>query len=417
MRVALQTWGTDGDIRPFIALGASLVARGHTVTLSIASLDDRDYAPMCRAVGVSCVHAPERLGLDLTRWNDVGRRRNPLRVLRLLHEEGLFPSWAAMGEVAARLCADADVAVGHLFALPLRLAAEARGVPFASAAFWPGLVPDSARAPEGFPSLGAAGNRFLWRRVFDLLGSTVGAGYRAAYRQSKRPMPASLDAVWYAPRLNLLACSPELWLGAQMEAQHRLCGAWSTPPASEQTPLPAEVESFLAAGLPPIFLTLGSAGQTDPDLSEALLVAAATRSGLRALVQLGPGRRRPQASTQLCFTDTISHAALLPRCVAALHHGGAGTTHAVLAANLPAVVLGFTDEQRDWGRRLSQVGASAGTFRYWSANAESVATALVRAVNDPDLRRRAAALGARLRAEDGVAQAVAHLEHLAAAKR
>lgn len=68
MKIALQTWGSDGDIRPFIALGQGLVARGHSVTLAIGSVDDKEYGPMCAAVGVRAVKAPERSGLPLESW-------------------------------------------------------------------------------------------------------------------------------------------------------------------------------------------------------------------------------------------------------------------------------------------------------------------------------------------------------------
>src|SRR5258708_32775985 len=59
MRILLQTWGTDGDIRPFIALGAGLVLRRHTVTLAVGSLDDKDYGGIGQAVWGSCIQAPE----------------------------------------------------------------------------------------------------------------------------------------------------------------------------------------------------------------------------------------------------------------------------------------------------------------------------------------------------------------------
>src|SRR5260370_34314540 len=60
MRILLQTWGTDGDIRPFIALGAGLVLRRHTVTLAVGSLDDKDYGGTGTTVGVSRTQAPGR---------------------------------------------------------------------------------------------------------------------------------------------------------------------------------------------------------------------------------------------------------------------------------------------------------------------------------------------------------------------
>src|SRR5258708_7981571 len=60
MRILLQTWGTDGDIRPFIALGAGLVLRRHTVTLAVGSLDDKDYGGRWETVCASLIPAPGR---------------------------------------------------------------------------------------------------------------------------------------------------------------------------------------------------------------------------------------------------------------------------------------------------------------------------------------------------------------------
>jgi len=418
MRILLQTWGTDGDIRPFIALGAGLVLRGHTVTLAVGSLDDKDYGAMCKAVGVSCIRAPERSNVDLRRWStrEYWGARGSLEVVRLLHEQALFPAWGPMSEVAERLCATADVAVGHFLAQPLRLAAEKRGLPFASVVFWPGGVPDPMRPPEGAPRLGRIGNSLLWRTVFDQLKRTLIGGYRTLYRAYGREPPSSFADIWYSPRLNLVACSAALWADADIGAPHRFCGHWSTPCALASESLPPEVESFLSSGEPPVLLTFGSSGQVDPVGSEALLIEIAERSGLRAIVQLGPDGALPRTSRQMCGAGVTNHARLLPRCAATLHHGGAGTTHAVLAAGRPSVVVGFMEEQMSWGRRLLSQGVCGGVFRFRPAKPAQMASALRRVALDPAMRARARALGKSITTEDGVGNAVRAIEALAASK-
>ncbi|HEV3193475.1 MAG TPA: glycosyltransferase [Polyangiaceae bacterium] len=418
MRILLQTWGTDGDIRPFISLGAGLVLRGHTVTLAVGSLDDKDYGAMCKAVGVSCIRAPGRSNVDLRRWStrQYWGARGSLEAVRLLHEQALFPAWGPMSETAERLCATADVAVGHFLAQPLRLAAEKRCLPFASVVFWPGIVPDPMRPPEGAPRLGRIGNSLLWRIVFDQLERTLMGGYRALYRTNGREIPASFTDIWYSPRLNLLACSAGLWPDAGIGAPHRFCGHWPAPSALASEALPAEVESFLSDGEPPVLLTFGSSGQVDPAGSEALLVEIAERSRLRAIVQLGPGSAHRSASRQTCFIGNTNHARLLPRCAATLHHGGAGTAHGVLAAGRPSVVVGFMEEQMSWGRRLVRQGVCAGVFRFRPAKPAHIASALRRAAVDPAMRARAEVLGKSIAAEDGVGSAVRAIEALAASK-
>ncbi|WP_374662358.1 hypothetical protein [Inhella sp.] len=43
MRIDLQTWGSHGDIRPFVALAAGLQAAGHQVRLVVTCVDSRRY--------------------------------------------------------------------------------------------------------------------------------------------------------------------------------------------------------------------------------------------------------------------------------------------------------------------------------------------------------------------------------------
>jgi sterol 3beta-glucosyltransferase len=59
MRVGVQGWGSEGDLRPLLALAARLRAEGHSAQLVLTAIDGNDYAPSCRALGVplQCVPA------------------------------------------------------------------------------------------------------------------------------------------------------------------------------------------------------------------------------------------------------------------------------------------------------------------------------------------------------------------------
>jgi sterol 3beta-glucosyltransferase len=48
MRIGLQAWGSEGDIRPFTALAAGLVEAGHEVTLAVTDNVGRDYSCLAR---------------------------------------------------------------------------------------------------------------------------------------------------------------------------------------------------------------------------------------------------------------------------------------------------------------------------------------------------------------------------------
>ncbi|MEI7772041.1 MAG: nucleotide disphospho-sugar-binding domain-containing protein [Chloroflexales bacterium] len=93
--------------------------------------------------------------------------------------------------------------------------------------------------------------------------------------------------------------------------------------------------------------------------------------------------------------------------MAVVHHGGAGTTAAGLRAGVPSVITPFAADQLFWARRVAQLRAGVATPRLSALSASALAAAIDRAISDPNIRSGAAALGARLRANDGARRAAA----------
>lgn len=52
MRVALISWGTEGDIRPFFSLARALKQRGHEVSLDYVSVEGRTFEALARVCDV-----------------------------------------------------------------------------------------------------------------------------------------------------------------------------------------------------------------------------------------------------------------------------------------------------------------------------------------------------------------------------
>ena len=63
MRIGMQTWGSDGDIRPMLALGGGLVKRGHRVRIAVGSVDGKDYTALSDRLGIEYlpIHAEFRI--------------------------------------------------------------------------------------------------------------------------------------------------------------------------------------------------------------------------------------------------------------------------------------------------------------------------------------------------------------------
>ena len=83
-------------------------------------------------------------------------------------------------------------------------------------------------------------------------------------------------------------------------------------------------------------------------------------------------------------------------------------------AGVPTVVVPFFADQFFWGRRVAALGAGPEPLPMARLDAPGLAGRLRDVLASPAMRERAAGLGARLRAEDGVAAAVALIDrHLA----
>ena len=99
----------------------------------------------------------------------------------------------------------------------------------------------------------------------------------------------------------------------------------------------------------------------------------------------------------------FDHDAVLPRRRAAVHHGGAGTTHTVLRAGLPAAVAHVFADQSLWGWRVQQVGAGV-MLPYRALDAARLERSL-RPLLDDRARARAQAVGAAM-ADDRPAELI-----------
>jgi sterol 3beta-glucosyltransferase len=101
---------------------------------------------------------------------------------------------------------------------------------------------------------------------------------------------------------------------------------------------------------------------------------------------------------------------------AVVHHGGAGTTAAGLHAGRPTVICPFFGDQPFWGRVVHEAGLGPAPIAQRVLTPARLAAALRQTVDSGAMRVAAETMGQRLRAEDGVSQAVAQLERWRAAR-
>jgi sterol 3beta-glucosyltransferase len=191
-------------------------------------------------------------------------------------------------------------------------------------------------------------------------------------------------------------------------------GYWQMPTPADWTP-PKDLEAFLAKGGPVVSIGFGSMASGDPKALTAMVIEAIRRAQVRAVLLSGWGGLNPtDGDGDVYFARELPHPWLFPRVAAVVHHGGAGTTGASVAAGVPALLVPFTLDQPFWAWRLRQLGISPSPIPRKQLTADKLADGLVCAVSDAKMRAAAADIGERVRSEDGVANAVEVFEKLPA---
>jgi UDP:flavonoid glycosyltransferase YjiC (YdhE family) len=176
---------------------------------------------------------------------------------------------------------------------------------------------------------------------------------------------------------------------------------------------PSGLMDFLQAGPPPVYIGFGSMSTRKPEETADLVVEALKRTGQRAILLSGWGGLQKAALPDSVFMiESIPHSWLFPRVSAVIHHGGAGTTAAGLRAGVPSIVIPFFADQPFWGRCVEELGVGPAPIPRKELTAERLAKAVQAAVTDQAMRQRAADLGSKIQAEDGIGRAVEVIQEI-----
>ncbi|MHC1480032.1 glycosyltransferase [Frateuria aurantia] len=414
-RIALFTIGTQGDIRPCLALGRGLQRQGVAVRLvtsrnfeSWVRQHGLEFAPLTADFQALLKLERELAedGLDMRRMATVFRQRF----------EQWSRHWAAEG---LQGCAGADLVMGvGNSTLLAQAVAEVHGLPCVGVQLQP-LTPSRSLPPMVLAGRGHRLPGMANLAAYQLLRLLVWYVMQPAINRHVRPQLGLHRFPWYGPYFDrarrhsriLYGFSPNvLRPPADWPESARVCGYWFLDEPGWQPD--AQLQAFLAEGEPPVYVGFGSMVSGDAEAFTEAIVASLQRSGRRAVLATGwgamaapPGRRGPD----LLVIRDAPHSALFPRMAVAVHHGGAGTAAAAARAGIPSVVVPFYGDQPFWARRLQAIGVAGEPLSREAVQRGALAPALDQ-ICQPAFRQAAADLGRRIRAEDGIATAVQQLQ-------
>jgi UDP:flavonoid glycosyltransferase YjiC (YdhE family) len=412
MRITILTLGSYGDVLPFATLGKGLKAAGHQVR--VATFEN--FSDMIAAHGLDLHPIRGDSQAILNAGSGLALAESGQNVIRMwltaMRSFGVLAQGYAR-DLSSPELGDTDVIInqlpGALYGYDL---AEKLDRPMFMAAVMP-LTRTRTFPMLAFPSLftrfpgyNALSYRLAEQLVWQWFRPTINHWRKETLGLKKHPIGGYFGQLEQRriPVLNGFSAHvvprPPDW------GDHiHLTGYWF--PDDETWQPPDNLRRFIEADSAPVFIGFGSMPVRDPKRATTTIVEALKQSGLRGILHAGwAGIGNADLPDYIFKIDYVPYSWLFPQMAAVAHHGGSGTTAFGLRAGVPSVIVPFLFDQFYWGKRISSLGVGPEPIPYRQLSVERLAESLTIATTDTFMAQRAAALGEKVRAEDGIQKTV-----------
>lgn len=416
MQITIIAGGSRGDVQPYVALGKGLKESGHTVRI----LAPQDYQDLIVAYGLDFFDMGDGVKMMAqSQIQDVVEQGNILKILAVTGKgaQQMALQSALNGLVA---CQSSDLILAGFAGLSNGLAlAEKLNIPFLSAHLMP-FTPTNEFPSVLTPQLpqtrltrwaNGLSHRFAQQMMWQMLRSADNKARTQVLKMTPAPFWGPFESLQRESKPIIYGYSPQVIPPpADWPDYIQVTGYWFLEPPIGWEP-PSDLVKFLQDGPPPVYVGFGSMLSRKPEETADLVLTALANTGQRAVLSSGwGGLKKENLPETVCMVGSIPHIWLFPRMAAVVHHGGAGTTGAGLHAGIPSIITPFFGDQPFWGQRVYELGVGPKPIPRQRLTVESLAEAIRAAVSDAAIRKNAAHLGKLIRAEDGIARAVAIIE-------
>ncbi|MCP5007983.1 MAG: glycosyltransferase family 1 protein [Planctomycetes bacterium] len=413
MRIGIQTWGSHGDIRPFLALAKGLHNSGHQVSLVLTSIYDVDYRNSISEEGIhfESIASPviRKNNFNYEKFLKFEKIKNPAKQFKNIISELYLTVEKETYEASEKLCKENDIVIGHYIHYPLQTAAEKSGTPHVSVFLMHGTLPTTNALPFGLPKLSIWGNRFFcWLMGVMLIKNVKPYADRLRTQQG---LKAAKNFFCISNKLNLIAVSPEICKHQNDWSENiQVCGFLNMPNIIAEGQISEKLELFLKDGDPPVYMNFGTIVPPIPKIQKEtiqLFSEASKLANCRSIIQMPLWKQCQVASSKdIHYVSSAPHHLIFPHCKAVVHHGGAGTTQTTMLAGIPSIVVPHISEQNFWGSELKRLGISPSLILRRKVTSEKLARNIQIVENSPTMQAKAKRIGEIMKLENGVSRAV-----------
>lgn len=421
-RIVLSTFGSFGDVHPYIAIALELKARGHTPIIATSEL----YREKMDAVGIDfhpvrppmpSPDDPDEVGRIVEGVMDAKRGGERVMDMLLPHLRDIYEDLDAA-------TTNIDLLLTHPLPLLGPVVAQKKNLRWVSSILAPASFLSSYDpvVPPQWPWL------YHFMRLSPWVGRSILGLAKIKLDKIMQPvydlrrdldMPRGEQPIFngqHSPTCVLALFSRVLAQPQPDWPAHTVITGFPFYDRRDffgETKMPTGLEDFLAAGDPPIVFTLGSSAFWVARNFYRDSIEAALAVGRRALLLIGHAQNLPAEPLPagVAAFEYAPYSEVLPRACAIVHQGGVGTTGQGLRSGRPVLIVPHAHDQFDNAARVARLGCGR-----WIARPQydaPTATRELRALlENADYAAKAVEVGRIVRAENGAAAAADELEHV-----
>ncbi len=403
----LHTFGSLGDLHPFIALGLGLQAKGHQVSIGTSEA----YRTRVEKVGLGFI--PIRPNFDPNDPVLLAKVMDSKTGTQYVFKELTLPYLRETYADLTQAVSKADVLISSTLTLAAPIVAEKTNIPWISSvlapvSFFSKYDPSviNTAMSEWISKRGPGLNQWFFNmgKVFTNPWAKPLYEFRKELGLPKGESP--FFEAQHSPRF-ALALFSKYYAAPQKDwpKNSQATGFLFYDGATQE--LDPDLESFLQAGDPPVVFTLGSAAVYSAGNFYVDSLEAVKQLGCRAILLVGKnGREKFSALPKNVFVaDYAPYSKLFSRSSVLVHQGGIGTTAQGLQAGKPALIMPFAHDQFDNGLRVKRLGVGL-TIHKSKYMSRRIAENLEYLLNDRRFSNKAKALGQLISVEKGLEQAI-----------
>ncbi|MBD0327015.1 MAG: glycosyltransferase [Pyrinomonadaceae bacterium] len=404
--IVLTTFGSFGDIHPYMAVALELKARGHRAVIATSDY----YREKIDAAGIE-FHA---MRPDLPPLEEAPELIAKIMDVRtgaeFMFKELLTPQAHEAYEDLREATRHADLLLTHVATLTGPIVAQKTGIPWISSVLAPTsffsihdpLVPPLAPGIVHLLRLHPA----IARQFGNLMKRMTVSWVENIYKlRAELGLPKGEHPIFegqHSPTMVLAMFSKVLGEPQPDWPPHTLVTGFPFYDRKDETGMPPALRKFLDDGAAPIVFTLGSSAIFAAGDFYKESIAAARQLRRRAVLLIGDAVNMPAEPLpdDIVAFEYAPYSQILPRAAAIVHQGGVGTTGQALRAGVPMLVVPFNHDQPDNAMRIARLGVGRSLARK-KYHARRVAAELDKLLSEPAYAQKAAEVGRIVKSEDG----------------